>query len=996
MSHRVPVSVFFALFTLSGFAGLIYESIWSHYLKLFLGHAAYAQTLVLAIFMGGMALGAWLVSRYTLRIRNLLVGYAAAELGIGVLAIVFHGVFNATTGWALNSLFPALGGTGMVDVVKWLIASLLILPASVLLGTTFPLMSAGVMRLYPESGGSALAMLYFTNSLGAALGVLASGFVLIAAVGLPGTILTAGIMNVGLALTVWIITRRLVPSVAPTASAATPTLGALPPVALAILVAAFATGAASFIYEITWIRMLTTGLGASTHAFEVMLAAFILGMSLGSLVLRGCIERLGNDVAWLAAIVIAKALLAVYAVWIYDDVLEFIRWMMLATARTNQGYAVVTTAGLVASMIVMFPTAFCAGMSLPLATHALTRRGLGEASIGRLYAANTAGCIVGAAFATHIGMEWLGVKNLTGLGAFVDVAVALLILAAGLTGAARVRSVSVAGAIAAVGLVAFLMVQLDQLRMSSGVFRYGIFEDPKTTTVKFYRDGKTASISVTESSQTKRRAIRTNGKTDASLRIDPKLPASPDESTMILAAAIPLAVKPDAAIVANIGFGSGLTTHALLGSPRVKEVDSIEIERVMVEGARLFLPINRRAYEDPRSRIHIDDAKTFFASQAKRYDIIVSEPSNPWVSGVATLFSHEFYGQVRRHLKPDGVLAQWVQSYDIDVDLLATIFKALGSQFGDYVVYRVGDSGYDLLIVATPAKTLPPLSREIFDLPGISADLLRLGYQDLDDLKTLRLGARAAMAPFFERNAFPMNSDFFPILDQRAPLARYRGDNSAAELGASRDALVPVAAMLDEETRTSVRRIAGGGINRPLRIDRAQVGAEMIGAFLTGNVSYTRMLTVDDKAGALLAHGLLDRCEGSEAEWVNAISQVVGLSSPFLERGDVGVVFERVRASRCWKSLTEDTRHRVLLLEAINNRDAEGMRRQGEAVLARLPPGAEGGRRVALMAAITGHLAGGTAREARALWDAQAPMLSPATLGSFPIRLLHAHLVSRP
>jgi len=94
MTHRVPVAVFFALFTISGFAGLIYESIWSHYLKLFLGHAAYAQTLVLAIFMGGMALGAWLVSRYTLRIRNLLLGYAAAELGIGVLAILFHGVFT--------------------------------------------------------------------------------------------------------------------------------------------------------------------------------------------------------------------------------------------------------------------------------------------------------------------------------------------------------------------------------------------------------------------------------------------------------------------------------------------------------------------------------------------------------------------------------------------------------------------------------------------------------------------------------------------------------------------------------------------------------------------------------------------------------------------------------------------------------------------------------------------------------------------------------------
>src|SRR5687767_4536164 len=112
MTQRVPIQLFFTLFTISGFAGLIYESIWSHYLKLFLGHAAYAQTLVLAIFMGGMAIGAWLVSRFTLRIRNLLLGYAIAELGIGILAILFHRIFQATTGWALDSLFPAMGGSG--------------------------------------------------------------------------------------------------------------------------------------------------------------------------------------------------------------------------------------------------------------------------------------------------------------------------------------------------------------------------------------------------------------------------------------------------------------------------------------------------------------------------------------------------------------------------------------------------------------------------------------------------------------------------------------------------------------------------------------------------------------------------------------------------------------------------------------------------------------------------------------------------------------------
>src|SRR5205085_1197763 len=133
-----------------------------------------------------------------------------------------------------------------------------------------------------------------------------------------------------------------------------------------------------FVYEITWIRMLATGLGASTHAFEVMLSAFILGMSLGALVLRYAIARLKNDLGWLAAILFAKAFFAVYAVWIYGDVLEFVRWTLAATAKTDEGYAIVNFAGLAASMIVMLPTAFCAGMTLPLATQVLTRRRHGE------------------------------------------------------------------------------------------------------------------------------------------------------------------------------------------------------------------------------------------------------------------------------------------------------------------------------------------------------------------------------------------------------------------------------------------------------------------------------------------------------------------------------------------------------------------------------------------------------------------------------------------
>src|SRR6516164_6013102 len=187
------------IFVVSGFTGLIYESIWSHYLKLFLGHAAYAQTLVLAIYMGGMALGSWLVSRYSARLNQLLWGYLLVEALIGVLGILFHRLFIAATDLSFATIIPSLPAGLAINIYKWSVAALLVLPQSVLLGMTFPLISGGIIRRWPQRPGETLAVLYFTNSLGAALGVLVSGFVLIGAVGLPGTALTAGLLNVALA-----------------------------------------------------------------------------------------------------------------------------------------------------------------------------------------------------------------------------------------------------------------------------------------------------------------------------------------------------------------------------------------------------------------------------------------------------------------------------------------------------------------------------------------------------------------------------------------------------------------------------------------------------------------------------------------------------------------------------------------------------------------------------------------------------------------------------
>jgi len=184
------------IFIASGFAGLIYQSIWTSYLGLFLGHSAHAQSLVLILFMGGMALGAWLVSRHSERLGNPLLWYAAIELLIGLLGLVFNQLYGWSTTLAYDVLFPGAGNLGGVNAARWTISVLLVLPQCILLGATFPLMSAGFLRLRPDADGKVIAGLYFTNSIGAAAGALVATYLLVPRVGLPGTVMTAGLINI--------------------------------------------------------------------------------------------------------------------------------------------------------------------------------------------------------------------------------------------------------------------------------------------------------------------------------------------------------------------------------------------------------------------------------------------------------------------------------------------------------------------------------------------------------------------------------------------------------------------------------------------------------------------------------------------------------------------------------------------------------------------------------------------------------------------------------
>src|SRR5437016_2637724 len=857
----MPRCAFYGLFIVSGFAGLIYESIWAQYLKLFLGHAAYAQSLVLAVFMGGMAVGAAAAGRFSERLVNPLLVYARVEAMIGLLALAFHSLFVALTDWSYAWLLPSLGNEALVLAGKLGVSCLLILPQSVLLGMTFPLMSAGLARAQPRAPGESIAMLYFTNSLGAAAGVLASGFVLIAWAGLPGTLRTAGILNLLIAATVWLLARP-----AHHAPLRSERSGA--DAARALLVVAFFTGLASFVYEIGWIRMLSLVLGASTHSFELMLSTFILGLALGGLAVRR-----------------------------------------------------------------------------------------------RVDASPAPGLLLGSLIDAALGLALLRVFEVKKRVAFAAVACAVLFLAV------------------------VLAVELDANKMTAGVFRHGELAASRDARILFNKDGKTATVHLVKYPEAT--SLRTNGKSDGSINLDRDGVRGTDEITMVLSAALPLALKPELKSAAVIGIGTGLTTHTLLQSLGIERVDTVEIEAAMAEASRGFMPRNSGAFADPRGSIVIDDAKTFFAAHDRRYDLIVSEPSNPWVSGVSSLFTREFYRRIRTHLEPGGLLAQWFQLYEIDASLVATVMRALGEVFPHYAVFAPSD--HDLLIVAGERVVpMPPLAR-VFEQPGVAKELWTVHVLTAGDLDARYLGSRATQEPLFASYGMPANSDYAPVLDLNAARHRFM-EKSAVDVVALLNAEVPLLELLEpSRSRRPINPLFEGAYAFE-RVENTRLAWYARNFLVSPRAPQPEAVpTPLQKDLELIKLRLLEcRTPREHDVWLHSALRVAAAMNPYLAPDDAAAVWKEIAAGRCFASLQEFQRRWIALFGAVALRDAARMGELGASLLATQTELRSEAREYLLMAAMAGSIAARKKARALELWSEHAAQLSRVA-SSPAFRLLRCH-----
>jgi len=769
-----PKNLVSSFLFLSGATALVYELVWSKYLANVLGNSGQAHAVVLATFMGGLALGAYVFGRTADRVKSPLAMYGLLELGVGLYALLFPSVLEVLSAAYLAVAVKVPDGVRVVP--KLGLAALSLVVPTMLMGGTLPALvrhfSSTLAHVRRE-----LARLYAINSLGAALGVFLAGVSLVPALGLSLSAKLAASLNILLALGAIALARKHPPALASEA----PAEGGVaeggdelsyPHAAVrAALLGVALSGFTSMLYQVTWIRLLSLVLGASTYAFTLILTAFILGIGLGSFWLmtrkgRGDLLRL---FAWLQVALVASVCVALPLYVRLPYLFRKAQFLMNRSLDSWSYYQLLTFA--FCCLVLIVPTFFM-GAAFPAAARVATAK---VAEVGRqlggVYLWNTLGTITGAALGGLVLMPWWGME-----GNFIAGLVGNLV-AAGVAFAAvpgrpaqPVRAFWPLGLGAACGLL-FLLPMSGWAVTLSGIASFRVLETPpasyaaavstfeRSTQSLFYQDDTFATVLVGEL-KNGHRFLKLNGKVDASTGLDME--------TQIIAGHLGMLLHPrPPENVLLVGAGSGVTAGSVLAHP-VKHLDMVEISPAVVEAARLFKAVNRNAVDDPRTHVHIDDAKTFMALAPRKYELIISEPSNPWVAGVSGLFSRDFFRIADQHLTDDGILVQWIHTYESSEEIIKLVVRTLRDTF-PYATTWLGPT--DLILVASrkPLTFDAQKMAERLALPAVREDLGRTDIHDVFGLLAKQVHSDEGQREF--GGTGPINTDDRNLLEYAAPVA---------------------------------------------------------------------------------------------------------------------------------------------------------------------------------------------------------------------------------
>ena len=779
-SSRSLALLTLTLFFLSGAFALVYQVAWVRAMTLEFGSTTLAVSTVLTVFMGGLGLGAWLIGRRIDQAHMALFTYGVLELVLAAYTLSTPLLIRHLMPWFSQLLIGSADSFLMLSLVRFVAAVVLLGPPTILMGATLPVLSR-FWALRSEDAGRWAGLLYGINTVGAFAGTLAAGFYLLRYIGLSRTLYLVATCNVLLALVAigcgWFLEREAAAKVPPQAPAGNepalgrPTLRAALPMHIAVLL----TGFAALVCEVAWTRTLVLVLGPSTYAFTIVLGTFLGGLGLGAafiaVLLRGRPEH--------ARIVFyIFALLAAIAVLISSSLFSRLPLTFLRLYHEwdlEYRYDRVLMVQVLLSAAVMALPAFIMGGLFPAAARALVamRQHAGE-SVGRLYVWNTAGAIGGSFAAGFVLIPTLGIRGalLTAIAAQVLGGVMAVV---GMSARGWTMLLGAAGAVL-LAVLLFAAPPWNRELMAAAFYHYAdSFTDIEDVQAElqekeemlFYRDGLTATVTVNRKRHSPENIyIATNGKIDGSSRID--MP------TQRLIAHFPLLLHPDPKQVAVIGMGTGSTAGSAALHP-VEKVTVVEIEKAMVEGARFFAEHNHDVHNNPRVEIRVTDGRLFLHHRPGAFDVIISEPSNPWLAGVSDLFTREFFEMGARSLREGGIFGQWVQLYGMSSQSLQTIVRTFNSVFPHvYLASTMAESDVLLIGSMTPIDWGAAQLSERISRPEILADL---ADERVDVTSTAQLLSRVRMGPAEVRGfagAGVLHTDELPVIAYEAPRDLYR------------------------------------------------------------------------------------------------------------------------------------------------------------------------------------------------------------------------------
>jgi spermidine synthase len=737
-----------ALFFFSGFAALVYQVVWMRQFALFLGSDVYAAAITLSVFMGGLSFGSWLAGKFADRLARPLLGYGLIEVAIGLYALAFAALLQAFLP-ALREVYREATPIAYQAARLGLAAALLVLPTT-LMGMTLPLIVGGLVQRSSELGRRG-GTFYALNTLGAFAGTLVAAFALIPTLGIARTTHVAVWINLVAGVIVALIglkprlaaDRRLdeekpVPFDVGTARVALWAIGI--------------SGLAALALEVVWTRILTLSFSGTVYSFAIMLASFLFGIFYGSRRAARTIDADPDPVRTFAYLELglgfSVALLALFSV-IVPAVFGQLVWGL--TRVTGQNFAagsLLAQAGL-ALLLMFVPTALL-GATFPAAVRVCTpdARRAGEGT-ARVYAANTAGAIVGALLAGFVLIPAIGSRASLVVLAAVFAANGLLLL----RGRRDAKAVIALGGTALVGIIALVLPRPT-------VANYAVQTGARPERI-YHGEGVAHAVGI----------VRAPNR-DIIMLVD----GNPEADTsfiqrrhFILKAHLPLLLHAAPREVAVVGLGLGITLAATERNPEVESIQLIELTPEMPKAHRHLDEITGGVLRKPKVNLRIDDGRNFLAMTDRRFDMITADPIHPRISGVGYLYTDDYYRTLRDRLKTGGIVCQWMPMYHISRESFDVAFRTFARVFEHASFWYV--RGHGLFVASTePFHIDYARLCERFAAPAVAQDLASIEINRPEDfLAHLLMGPTQIRAYLAASPSQTVNTDDNAHLEYATP-----------------------------------------------------------------------------------------------------------------------------------------------------------------------------------------------------------------------------------